>query len=100
MEAFMMVTRTRPRRLRLTVERLEDRNLLDSTTLVQPILDGGAPGLDPQTPTVTVDLTRKYQSIYGFGAGMKREVDELYNMQEPYRTQVLNLMFHDVDTRI
>jgi hypothetical protein len=50
--------------------------------------------------TVTVDLTTQYELIHGFGAGMKPEVDELYNMQERYRSQVLNLMFNDVDTRM
>ena len=50
--------------------------------------------------SVTVDLSQPRQTIYGFGAGMKRQTSELKNMTEPARTEVLNLMFADVDSRI
>jgi len=49
---------------------------------------------------VDVDYTIKYQTLYGFGAGMKRQTLELHSMVEPQRSEVLNLMFRDVDTRI
>jgi len=49
---------------------------------------------------IDVDYGAKYQTIYGFGAGMKRQTLELHSMAEPQRSEVLNLMFHDVDTRI
>ena len=48
----------------------------------------------------TRDLSQPRQTIHGFGAGMKRQTSELNNMTEPARTEVLSLMFADVDTRI
>jgi O-glycosyl hydrolase len=50
--------------------------------------------------TVIVDLTSRRQTIYGFGAGMKRQTDSLHAMAEPQRSEVLRLMFADVNTRI
>ena len=57
------------------------------------------PGLHAQE-TITVNVTQPRQEIYGFGAGMKRQTSNLRDMPEPARTEVLNLMFRDVNTRI
>ena len=50
--------------------------------------------------TLTIDLNARRQTIYGFGAGMKRQTSGLRDMTEPKRTEVLKLMFEAVDTRI
>ena len=50
--------------------------------------------------TINVNVTQARQEIYGFGAGMKRQTDSLRDMPEPARTEILNLMFRDVNTRI
>ncbi|MCF7848330.1 MAG: hypothetical protein K9M45_05720 [Kiritimatiellales bacterium] len=50
--------------------------------------------------TIAVDPDELHQTIYGFGAGMKRQEAALHDLAEPARTEVLNLMFRDVDTRI
>jgi glucuronoarabinoxylan endo-1,4-beta-xylanase len=58
-----------------------------------------APALRAQE-TLTVNLNSPRQTIHGFGAGMKRQTTGLRNMNESKRTEVLKLMFTDVDTRI
>jgi len=50
--------------------------------------------------TITVDPAQTNQTIYGFGAGMKRNTVKLRSMATTPRTEILNLMFKDVDPRI
>lgn len=50
--------------------------------------------------TVTVDFTQRRQTVYGFGAGLKREAGLLFAMPEPAREEVFKLIFQDVDARI
>lgn len=47
-----------------------------------------------------MNVSQPRQEFYGFGAGMKRQTSNLRDMPEPARTDILNLMFRDVDTRI
>lgn len=56
-----------------------------------------APSLDSRQATqkVTVDLTKKYQTIDGFGfSGAFQRANLVVNLQEPKQSEILNLLFN------
>jgi hypothetical protein len=61
-----------------------------------PLLVSASPALAPrQNQKVTVDLTKKYQTIDGFGfSGAFQRANLIVNLKEPKQSEVLNLLFN------
>lgn len=63
---------------------------------IVPLLTLAAPSLEVrQSQTVTVDLTKKYQTIDGFGfSGAFQRANLIVNLQAPKQREVLDLLFN------
>jgi O-glycosyl hydrolase len=88
---------------RILLEQLETRTLLSAA----PINDSqslsrlpAAHSVARHAAPIAINLNSTHQTIYGFGAGLKRQANTLLNMPEPQRDEILKLIFQDVHSRI
>lgn len=63
---------------------------------VTPLLVSAAPSIEArQAQKITVDVTKKYQTIDGFGfSAAFQRANLIVNLQEPKQTELLNLLFN------
>ena len=52
------------------------------------------------TPQLVIDPSQRFQTIDGFGASIAFLSNEVFVMKEPYRSEVLDLLFKDLGTTI